>query len=96
MSRTAEACRQVESRALQSFELQVVGGLTIKDPGDTATPFANRREWFHMDGGFLLRISRDEIDFFITAGASIEPLHLDGRITGLLIARGPPNAGLAA
>src|SRR5439155_4186464 len=61
-----------------------------------------RPEWFHMDGGFLLRISRNEVDFFITAGASIDPLHIDGRVIGLLIARGPPEtdggpaAGLAA
>src|SRR5205814_7846257 len=61
-------------------------------------PFANRPEWFHMDGGFLLRITPSELDFFITAGASITPLHIDGRITGLLIARGPPdpNPGIAA
>ena len=44
--------------APQSFEVEVVGGLTIKDPTTTGE-FATRPEWFHMDGGFLLRITRE-------------------------------------
>ncbi|MDX6411752.1 MAG: large repetitive protein, partial [Gaiellaceae bacterium] len=80
--------------AAKSFEFRVVGGLTLKDPTSPSTmAFASRPEWFHMDGAFLIRITSNSAEFFITAGASITPLHLDGRITGLLIARGPPRVG---
>ena len=62
-----------------SFSVQVVGGLTIKntETGDDIV---------HIDGGFFIKIKPDRFEFFVTAGGSIVPLGLSGRITGLFIA----------
>ncbi|HEX6131015.1 MAG TPA: hypothetical protein VF044_04745, partial [Actinomycetota bacterium] len=82
--------------APESFQLEVVGKMAIHNPNDLSLPVAQRGRWLEMDGAFLVRITTSEIVFFITAGASIDPLALDGRVTGLVIARGPPTLGIGA
>src|SRR5581483_9998750 len=76
-----------------SFQIQIVGGLTIKDPTQTEVAVENRDDWFHLDGAFLLRLDREGFQVFATAGASIDPLGIKGRVVGLVIARGPPEDG---
>ena len=79
-----------------SFELEVVGGATVYDPstlpgasGSSCAvgqdPKTCATEWIHMDGGFLLRITATQTTIFFTAGGSIDPLGLSGRMTGLLM-----------
>ena len=79
-----------------SFELEVVGGATLYDPstipgGSNSTctvgqdPKDCATEWIHMDGGFLLKITAFQTTMFFTAGGSIDPLGLSGRMTGLLM-----------
>ena len=76
-----------------SFEVEVVGGATIYDPSTlspgAADPTAGATEWMHMDGGFLLKITASQTTFFFTAGGTIDPLALSGRVTGLLLINYP-------
>src|SRR4029079_19410045 len=66
--------------APQSFSVEVSGGLTVKSgPGDDAY------ELLHVDGGFAIRITTSRFEFFVTAGGSITPIGLGGRVTGLLV-----------
>ena len=69
--------------APQSFEIEVIGSMTIYDPSTLND--AHPSEWVHIDGGFQLKITSTETTFFFTAGGSITPLAISGRMTGLLI-----------
>ena len=74
----------------------MVGGATLYDPstipgGSNTTctvgqdPKDCATEWIHMDGGFLLKITAFQTTMFFTAGGSIDPLGLSGRMTGLVM-----------
>ena len=92
-----------------SFELEVVGGATLYDPSTIPggsnshctvgqDPKDCATEWIHMDGGFLLKITAVQTTMFFTAGGSIDPIGLSGRMTGLLMisydTRSSVDAGL--
>ena len=71
--------------APRSLAIEIVGGLKIVNPDTLDEPEADRETWFSMGGGFYLRITPTRFEFFITADASVDPLGLHGRITGLLV-----------
>ncbi|HKI91835.1 MAG TPA: hypothetical protein VJ986_06010, partial [Gaiellaceae bacterium] len=79
-----------------SFELEVVGGLTIYAPHHAPKDPGTPQEWVHADGGFLLQITSTQTTFFMTAGGSVVPLDISGRMTGLLVLNySDTNPGLA-
>ena len=57
-----------------------------------------------MDGGFLIQITAKQTTFFMTAGGSVVPLDISGRMTGLVVIRysdpligyTDPSPGIAA
>jgi len=80
----------------QSFAIQILGSLKIKENGssDPAAP-----DIVVFSGGFFLRITPERFEIFITAYAAIPVLGLEGQATGLAIidARlsGPGIPGIA-
>ena len=70
-----------------SVAFEIVGGLTIKNPANLS------EQWLHLDGGYAWRLGRDRSEFFITAGGSLDPLGISGRVTGVLILQTSAPAG---
>ena len=66
-----------------SFEIEVIGSMNLYDPSTLSS--SSPTLWVHMDGGFQLKITATQTTFFFTAGGSIVPLAISGRMTGLLI-----------
>ena len=80
----------------ESFSIQIVGGLRIKEDG---SPNPAAEDWVVFQGGFFLRITPERFEVFITAYAKVTPLGLEGQATGLAIldgrVEGPGVPGIA-
>ena len=76
----------------QSFSIEIVGSLQIKENGSSDKDADN---WVELNGGFFLRITPERFEIFVTANANIPILGLAGKATGLLIVDGRlPGPGI--
>jgi hypothetical protein len=78
--------------AAQSFSIEIVGSLKIKENGSSDE---NADDAVLLFGGFYLRITPDRFEIFVQAEAEIPVLGLNGEAVGLIIIDGRlPNATL--
>jgi hypothetical protein len=66
----------------ESFSIEIVGSLKIKEDG-SSNP--NADDAVRLFGGFFLRITPERFEIFVQAEAEIPALGLNGRAVGLLI-----------
>src|SRR6185503_16277210 len=73
----------------ESFSIQIVGSLKIKENGSSDP---NADDVVRLFGGFYLRITPQRFEMFVQAEAEIPVLGLNGRAVGLLIIDGSTSS----